>query len=88
MKKRPVRVYKNKKGEEFCVGSLVRLGDNAFPIPENLLRVVPMFAGKPTKKAKVVSLGTTKGIVFVSPKLGGYHSWDVEELRKVKYDRT
>lgn len=73
--------YKNKAGSAFRKGDCVRLTYGAFttrdPAP-------PTYAGKRIMRAIIVSLfSDVKGLVLVEPKLGGYHTWDVDDLEHV-----
>lgn len=81
-KTRQVASCKDQAGTVFKVGDVVSLRRGAFrtndPAP-------PLFLGQRVMKGKIEALfPDVKGLVLVLPRLGGYWSWDVNELKKVK----
>ena len=77
-----VTQYKNKFGRVFQVGDTVELKHKAFKVKDPRQ---PLFAGSPVHKGKITSLlPEVKGLVIVEPRLGGFHSWSVEDLKRVE----
>ena len=80
-KTRVITEYKNKFGVTFKEGDRVMLSKKAFvtkdPTP-------PQFLGQPVTRGKIVSLFPDwAGLVIVEPRLGGYSTWNVNDLEKL-----
>jgi len=77
---------KNKTGIVFKVGDKVQLTKKAAKSYANPIPMLQAFyAGRPVRVAKIVSFfPDVKGLAHVVPKLGGYWSWDVNDLEKVE----
>ena len=79
---KPVQQYKNKSGVMFKVGSQVQLKPKAL----KLFRKTDgeLFAGREVSKARIAYLfPETKGLVRLEQKLGGYWTWDVNDLEEI-----
>lgn len=76
-KKRRPKFLKNKAGDVFTEGQKVRLDFSAFrtkdPAP-------PTFAGSLVTETTIEAL-LPERVALLSVKLGGYWTWDVENLR-------
>lgn len=80
-KTRVVDCYKAQDGTVFQLGDTVKLNRQAFwtvdPSP-------PLFLGKRITKGKIEALlPDCPGLVLITPRLGGYWTWDVNELKKI-----
>ena len=74
--------YKNKFGQAFKLGDTVGLKKRAFRVKDPRQ---PLFAGNPIRKGKITAiLQDAKGLVIVEPRLGGFNSWDVNDLKKIE----
>ena len=77
-KTKEVNLYRNRKGVAFHCGDRVILTRKALA---NYSVKPALFAGRVVTEGKIVSLFTDVcGLVFVEPRLGGYHTWDVNDL--------
>jgi hypothetical protein len=76
--------YTNKKNVVFHSGDTVKLTEKAFQTNDASL---PTFAGRRITKGKITSLlADVKGLVVVEPRLGGFYTWNVDDLEKVETD--
>ena len=74
--------YMNKAKVIFSPGDKVKLTKKALVAAVN--PEPALFAGQPIKDSVVVSLfPDVKGLVLLRQKLGGYWTWDVDDLEKV-----
>lgn len=87
-KVREVNSYTSKAGVEFKVEDKVKLNSKAtrlHPKVEQQQTDVKMFAGIKVNTARVEYIfPDIKGLVRLSNKLGGYWTWDVNDLEKVR----
>lgn len=80
---KPVTVYVDKKNTEFKVGDRVRLKAGTM----NLYKKTEgeTLVGLPITETRIRSLfNDVKGLVLLEARLGGYWTWDVNELEKVE----
>lgn len=78
-KTRQVRKYTNKSGVTFKVGDIVKLSKTAFTVKD--LMPPTSLLGRRAVKGKITSLfNDVKDLVLVEPKLGGFSTWDVNDL--------
>lgn len=79
--KRPVTEYKNKAGVTFKAGDRVGLTSKAFNTYQK--SDDPTFAGQAVRTARISTLlPDVKGLVQLATRLGGYWTWDVNDLEK------
>jgi hypothetical protein len=78
-----VREYKNRQGITFRIGDTVSLTRKAFQVHDPT-PPTKLLTGKRIVQGKIVSLfPDVEGLALVEPKLGGFHTWDVNDLRKI-----
>jgi hypothetical protein len=77
-----VKEYKNSSGVAFRRGDIVRLNGRTAFVTEDPMPA--LFLGRRITQGKIVSLlPDIKGYVQVEPRLGGYWTWHVDDLKKV-----
>lgn len=82
-KTKVVRQYTNNSGVKFHVGDEVKLSEKALTTMDPFRHT---FAGRPVTRGKIVSLfSDVTGLTIVEPKLGGFHTWHVDDLKKIQY---
>jgi hypothetical protein len=70
---------KNKAGVVFGLGDTVRLTQQAFQVQDP---IPPTRLGRRITKGKITMfLNGEPGWALVEPKLGGFHTWNVDDLR-------
>lgn len=80
---RAVKSYKNKAGVAFETGDVIYLKKGVLTLFKKSEQ--PVFAGKNIMIATVDYLfPDVKGLVRLNVKLGGYWTWDVNDLEKVE----
>ena len=73
--------FRNERGQIVKAGDTVQLTRRAF---QTHVQNREQFAGTSIMKTKVASVfGDIKGLVLLEQRLGGYWTWDVNDLEKV-----
>ena len=79
-----VTAYRNKRNQIIKAGDTVRLTSSAFKTHSHNQNQ-ELFGGIPITKAQVRSVfKDVKGLVLLKQRLGGYWTWNVEDLEKVE----
>ena len=82
VQRKTVRQFKNNLGVTFHAGDTVKLTYKAFKTYDD---EAPGFAGRILNYSKIASLlSDTKGTVALEQRLGGFYTWNVNDLEKVR----